>query len=101
MPLWIRYAANGSDPVVPFTVPENVHEVTVTVEDVLGRGGPEFGYRLKALRQPPDFTVELLTPFVNVPAGGTAQVPVLVRRRGHDGAVQLRIPNLPSGFQAT
>lgn len=94
-----RDDTNGVDPILPFTVPESVRAVTIAVEDVLGRGGPEFGYRLQARRQAPDFTVELLTPYVNIPAGGTAQVPVLVRRHGHDGAVQIKITNLPPGFK--
>jgi len=35
---------------------------------------------------------------VNVPAGGTAQVVVIVQRQGYDGEIRLSIPNLPQGF---
>ena len=89
---------NGFDPVLPFTVPQGASEITVNVEDLFGRGGPEFGYRLQARRQQPDFIVELQTPFVNVPVGGTAQVVTGIQRRGYDGEIRLTIPNLPAGF---
>jgi hypothetical protein len=92
---------SGLDPVLPFTVPEGVSEIALAVEDLLGRGGDRFGYRLQARRRPPDFVAELLTPFVNVPAGGSAQLAVLIQRRGYDGEIRVRIPNLPEGFQVS
>jgi hypothetical protein len=88
----------NADPALPFTVPEKVNAVTVVVEDVLGRGGAAFGYRLQARQGPPDFVAEIVSPFVNVPAGGTAQVVVNVQRRGYDGPLRVVIPNLPEGF---
>lgn len=87
-----------ADPTLPFTVPEGVKEITVAVEDVLGRGGPSFGYRLEARRHAPDFVAEIVTPFVNVPMGGTASVAVQIQRRGFDGPIRVSIPNLPPGF---
>ncbi len=89
---------NGLDPVLPFTVPSDVKELTVAVEDLLGRGGTMFAYRLKAKQQEPDFSVDLATPFVNVPQGGTATVVCVIQRRGYDGALRLTIPNLPEGY---
>ncbi|MEP6538529.1 MAG: PPC domain-containing protein, partial [Bryobacteraceae bacterium] len=96
--LFTRDDINTPDPTLPFTVPEGVQEVTVAVEDVLGRGGPSFGYRLEARRHAPDFVAEIVTPFVNVPVGGTASVAVQIQRRGYDGPIRLGIPNLPPGF---
>lgn len=87
----------AGDPALPLTIPEGVTNVTLALEDVLRRGGANYAYRLEARRSPPDFTAKLLTPFVNVPAGGTALVNVLIQRRGYDGAIQLHIPNLPKG----
>jgi hypothetical protein len=89
----------GADPVLPVTIPEGVQEVTVAIEDLLGRGGPGYGYRLMARREPADFTVRLATPFVNVPAGGTALVQADVQRRGYDGPVRVMVRNLPKGFR--
>jgi hypothetical protein len=92
---------SGVDPVAPFTVPDGVKELTVAVEDLLGRGGNLFAYRLVAKQQQPDFTVDLTTPFVNVPLGGTATVTCAIQRRGYDGAIRLRIPDLPEGFHVS
>ena len=42
-----------------FAVPDGVEEVSIEVEDLLERSGPEFGYRLRAYRRvdfaPPRF----------------------------------------------
>jgi hypothetical protein len=88
----------SADPVLPLEIPEKTTEITVAVEDLLGRGGPAYGYRLQARREPADFIVRLNSPFVNVPAGGTAIVNVTLQRRGYDGAARIEIPNLPKGF---
>jgi len=47
----------------------------------------------------PGLRAEILTPFVNVPAGGTAAVAVAIQRRGFDGPIRVTIPNLPEGFR--
>jgi hypothetical protein len=88
----------GSDPTLPLEIPAGVKEITVAVEDLLGRGGPAFGYRLEARRETADFTLQLNSPFVNVPVGGTAIVSVNINRRGYDGPLRVTIPNLPPGY---
>jgi hypothetical protein len=90
----------GADPALPFTVPDAVNQVVVVVEDLLGRGGAGYAYRLQARRQGPDFVADLATPVVNVPAGGTSQVIVNVQRRGYDGPIRLSLEGLPEGFVA-
>ena len=89
---------DSSDPTLPLTIPAGVTEVTVAIEDVQGNGGPAYGYRLEARKEPADYTLTLLTPFVNVPAGGTSQIAVLMQRRGYEGPVKLSVDNLPPGF---
>ncbi len=89
---------NGIDPVLPFTIPAGVKDLTIAVEDLLGRGGDMYAYRLKAKQQEPDFSVDLATPFVNVSAGGTAAVVAVIQRRGYEGAIRLSMANLPEGF---
>jgi hypothetical protein len=89
----------GADPTLPLEVPAGVQEIAVTVEDLLGRGGPAYGYRLEARREQADFTLQLSTPFVNVPLGGTAIVGVNINRRGYDGPMRIAIPNLPAGYR--
>ncbi|MBZ5595715.1 MAG: PPC domain-containing protein [Acidobacteriia bacterium] len=84
----------SSDPWLGLKVPSGVREVAVTVEDLLGRGGPGFAYRLVARKQPPDFKLTVLEPFVNVPAKGTVSVNVSVDRRGFVWPIQLSISGL-------
>jgi len=88
----------GADPVIPFDVPKDVKEVTVAIEDLLGRGGPAYAYRLEARKEAADFVVQMVTPFVNVPLGGTSIVNVNVQRRGYDGTVRVFVEGLPKGF---
>ena len=88
----------SSDPFVNFTVPADLHEVVVSVEDLALRGGPLYGYRLIARRAAEDFTLTVSSPFVNIPAGGTAAISITADRRGYDGPVQITIPNLPKGL---
>ena len=45
----------SGDPFLNFKVPENIHEITVAVEDIAQRGGPDFGYRLTVRKQAEDF----------------------------------------------
>jgi hypothetical protein len=87
----------SNDPFLNFTVPKDVHEITVAVEDLAERGGLLYGYRLITRQQAEDFQLAISAPYLNIPAGGTAMVSVLADRRGYDGPIQLVIPNLPKG----
>ncbi len=88
----------SSDPWLDFTVPKDVREVTVTVEDLLQRGGPGFGYRLHARKAPPDFTLTVANPYLNIPAKGTVAVNVSVNRHGFNGPIQLSISDISDDF---
>jgi hypothetical protein len=94
----IQASRTSTDPFLNFTVPPDVRELVVSVEDLALRGGPLYGYRLIARQQAEDFTLTVSTPFVNIPAGGTAVISVSADRRGYDGPIQLTIPNLPNGI---
>ena len=87
----------SSDPFLNFTVPKDVHEIAVTVEDLAERGGPLYAYRLVTRNAAEDFQLAIASPFVNIPAGGTAILSVNADRRGYDGPIQLTIPDLPKG----
>jgi hypothetical protein len=91
--------SRGADPELAFTVPDKVHEVTLGVRDVRGQGGPAYGYRLLATPESGDFSLKIVTPYVNVPAQGTAAVQVVAERRGYDGPIRLSIPDLPRDFE--
>jgi hypothetical protein len=86
---------NEVDPRLSFQVPDNVTEIIVAVEDLIGRGGPDYAYRLVGFEQVPDFAIELNTPYVNIPQNGSVAVDVMVNRRGFDGPIRLSIPDLP------
>ncbi|MEZ5363517.1 MAG: PPC domain-containing protein [Bryobacterales bacterium] len=88
---------SAGDPYIALTVPDGVTALEITVEDLLGRGGPEYGYQLTARRQPPDFTLTLNDPYVNIPRGGVEQIDVTLDRRGFEGPVQLSVANAPAG----
>src|SRR5260221_3875746 len=65
---------NGIDPVLPFTIPAGVKDLTIAVEDLLGRGGATNPSRLKAKEKGADFSVHPAPPFCNLSAGGNAAV---------------------------
>jgi hypothetical protein len=88
----------SSDPFLNLTVPPNVHEIVLTVEDLARRGGPAYGYRLMTRRQAEDFRHSLGSPFVNLPSGGTVVFSVTADRRGFDGPIQLTVADLPKGI---
>lgn len=88
------------DPYLPFKAPEGVDKIRVAVEDLALRGGPHFAYRLTAYRAPFDFIATIATPFVNIPAGGTALVVVNVERRGYAGPIRIEAIGLPKGVTA-
>lgn len=95
------------DPLVDFTIPEGVTEVTVALEDGFGRGGPEYPYRMTIEPGGPDF--ELFTgterprtgwpenDAVNLPVGQPVKLAVRVVRRGYQGAIQLKAIDAPPG----
>jgi hypothetical protein len=89
---------NGADPFLNFKVPEATSEITIAVEDVARRGGPDFAYRLTVRKQAQDFRLSANSAYVNVPRGGTAQIVVTADRRGFDGPIQTTIHDLPKGW---
>jgi hypothetical protein len=86
------------DPFLNFKVPENTNEITVAVEDVARRVGPDFAYRLTVRKQAEDFRLTASPAYVNVPRGGTMQLAVNADRRGFDGPIQATIHDLPKGW---
>jgi hypothetical protein len=88
----------GVDPKTIFTVPEKVFEIVLSVEDLNHGGGPDYGYRLRATRKIYDFSLEFITPYFNVPPGGTAAIPVRVIRDSYFGPIQLSVANAGKGL---
>jgi len=94
----VNQSRTAGDPAMMLKVPEGVRTLTVTVEDLALRGGPGYGYRLHARRGGPDVVLSLGVPYLNIPAGGSMAVPVSVLRRGYEGDLRLRIPDVPEGM---
>lgn len=96
----VNQSRTAGDPELVVKVPADAHTLTVTVEDLARRGGPQYPYRLAIRKTAPDFRVVFNTPFVNIPAGGSVAVPLTVQRRGFDDDVHLRLANPPKGLLA-
>ena len=93
-------AETFGDPALGIRVPEGVSEIQVSVEDLLGRGGPGFAYRLVARQQPADFILRLDDTHVNIPREGSASVSLTMDRRGFDGAIRIVAEGIPEGVVA-
>jgi len=95
----VNQSRTAGDPVLRVKAPEGASSVVVTVEDLALRGGANYAYRLNVESVAQDFRVFLNAAYVNVPAGGSAILPVTVQRQGFDGEVQLRVSNAPPGLR--
>ncbi len=93
-------AETFGDPSLGILIPEGVTGLELSVEDLLGRGGPGFAYRLVARRQPPDFILRVDDTHVNIPRNGSASVSLTMDRRGYDGPVRVVAEGLPDGVVA-
>ena len=77
-------------------------KVVVAIRDLLGRGGPEFAYRLTvAPTDRADFRLEIFEDREQVPGGGAEIVRVRAQRMGYQGAIQLALAGLPAGVIAS
>ncbi len=89
----------AGDPFLNFKVPDGVRKITVAVEDLARRGGQHYAYRLHASKGAQDLQATIVTPAVNIPAGGTALVNLSVDRRGYAGPLSIKALNLPPGVR--
>jgi hypothetical protein len=95
----VNQSRTAGDPMLRLQIPAGVNHVSVTVEDLALRGGPDYAYRLNVQPVGQDFRLVLNAPFVNVPAEGSVAVPVTVQRQGYEEDIQLRVANAPKGLQ--
>lgn len=91
----------GSDSRLTFTVPaDGVYFAKLT--DVRSFNGETFTYELSARPARPNFTVTLGGANPSVPAGSGKEFSVSTNRTdGYEGPIEVRIENLPPGFNAT
>jgi hypothetical protein len=89
----------AGDPFLPFKVPDDVDAIEIAVEDLARRGGTHYAYRLHVSKGSHDLRALVDTPFVNIPAGGTAIVSLAADRRGYAGPLTFKALNLPPGVR--
>ena len=76
-------------------------EYWIRIEDVQGKGGEEYAYRLSIAPPRPDFTLLVSPDNIRIAPGDTAALTAhVLRRDGFDGEVRLSSMGLPEGFTA-
>ncbi len=85
-------SGTARDPEAEFTVPNNVQDIEVGVEDLHERGGERFVYRLAvAPASAPDFSLSIKTPSLSMPSNGNAVVEMALSRQNYTGPIQIRV----------
>lgn len=88
-----------SDPGVDVTVPGDSPFITVSLNDLLRRGGEDFIYRIEIQDiSQPQFSVSLSQDRLQIPAGSTQTVVVDITRQGYNGEINLEFEGLPDGI---
>jgi hypothetical protein len=84
-----------------FFDPPTDGEYQVRITDARGHGGSEYAYRLTVRPPRPDFAVRFNPTSPSVWKGGGIPISVTADRiDGYEGAIELRLENLPPGFSA-
>ena len=92
--------AAGEDARIDYTFKE-AGEYFIVLEDLLGRGGDQYGYRLTAQLPQPDFSVTLVGDTPRIHRGGHVPVRCEVNRmNGFNEPVLVTCEDLPSGVYA-
>lgn len=86
--------SSPADQRVEFTAAAN-GDYYLSVEHLLGAGGPSEVYHLNVRLNSPGFELDLATDRCNLPAGGYAVVEVKARRHGYAGSVELTVAGTP------
>ncbi len=73
-------------------------DYTLTVEDLHGRGGSAFAYRIAISETLPGFALDAVADRLNVPKGGVEMMQIVARRSGYNGPIAIRAENLPAGI---
>ncbi len=90
----------GRDSRLVFDPPADA-EYRVRIGDSRGQGGRDYAYRLTVRPPRPSFNVSFSPTAPMVAKGNAAAISVTAERiDGYDGDIDLRLENLPAGFQA-
>jgi hypothetical protein len=93
-----KQTLSSPDPSVDFTVPSDLHELTLALRDLEGRGGIGFPYRITITPVLPSFDVVLNDAQIGVPRNGSAAIGVTITRKGYTGPITLSVANPPPGL---
>jgi len=73
---------------------------TIRLDDLQGKGGHEYAYRLRIGREQPDFSLRVVPSSLTIPKDGSAIITVHAQRKaGYDGPIELNIKDAPSGIE--
>jgi hypothetical protein len=88
----------GKDSKLNFTAPED-GDYIARISDVRGQQGERYAYRLTIHEPEPDFVLFADPENPNVPAGSSLPITATVYRNdGFDGAITVKLLDLPMGF---
>jgi hypothetical protein len=72
---------------------------TVRLEDLQGKGGDEYAYRLRIGSEQPDFCLRMTPASLRIPQDGSAVITVhAIRKGGFTGPIQLTLNDAPRGL---
>lgn len=70
----------------------------VRLDDLQGKGGHEYAYRLRIGKEHPDYSLRVVPSSLNIPLDGSAVITVhALRKAGFDGSIELTLKNAPYG----
>jgi hypothetical protein len=87
-----------ADGVLRYELPET-GTYTIRLDDLQGKGGPAYAYRLRVSKEAPDFSLRVSPASLTVSEDGSAVVTIhVLRKSGFDGVVDLALVDAPSGI---
>jgi hypothetical protein len=88
-----------ADSLLTITLPAD-GKYYLRLRDVQGKGGSEYGYRLRLGEQRPDFELRVVPSSINMRSGAPVPLTVHVMRRdGFHGAIDLALQDAPRGLR--
>ena len=86
-----------ADSLLHTELPENGSYV-IRLDDLQGKGGHEYAYRLRIGKEHPDYSLRVVPSSLNIPLDGSAVITVhALRKAGFDGPIELTLKNAPEG----
>lgn len=94
----------SSDPLLEFTVPDNITSIQVCVIDTQGRGGSKANYRLAIddiITPEVSANFNLITPIQRLSLGANSSIvfPVWANRNGYAGKIDVQFSQMPKGVK--